>query len=168
MIYDLLIQEYRNFVNFERKYSFLFAVLCFIKVPHFRAIIYIRVLQHARWNIKKYWLKNLLIKNYGLEVGLNPQIGKNFRIMHLNGIVIGEGAVIKNKVTIFHGGTLGQRHGMYPIIHDGVTIYPGAVILGNISVGVGAIVLANSVVITDVPDYAIAGGSPARILKFTK
>ncbi|MBQ9532588.1 MAG: CatB-related O-acetyltransferase [Prevotella sp.] len=42
----------------------------------------------------------------------------------------------------------------------------GAFLVGGISIGDGAVVLAHSVVTKNVPDYAIVGGVPARIIKY--
>jgi acetyltransferase-like isoleucine patch superfamily enzyme len=49
-------------------------------------------------------------------------------------------------------------------IGDDVWIGYGSVILSGIAVGRGAIVAAGSVVIADVPAYAIVGGNPARVI----
>ncbi|MDH7463662.1 CatB-related O-acetyltransferase [Chitinophagaceae bacterium 26-R-25] len=49
--------------------------------------------------------------------------------------------------------------------HD-VWIGTHTVILGNVTIGNGAIVAANSTVTTDVPPFAIVGGSPARVIKY--
>lgn len=51
------------------------------------------------------------------------------------------------------------------IAHD-VWIGNGAILLGGRSVGVGAIIGAGAVVTRDVPDYAIAAGNPARIIRY--
>jgi virginiamycin A acetyltransferase len=50
------------------------------------------------------------------------------------------------------------------VIGEGVWIGNGALIMANI--GKGCIVAAGSVVVKDVPDYAIVGGNPAKIIKF--
>lgn len=55
--------------------------------------------------------------------------------------------------------------GPIAIGHD-VWIGAGAVVLSGVTVGTGAVVGANSVVTHDVPEYAIVGGSPARIIKY--
>jgi serine O-acetyltransferase len=48
---------------------------------------------------------------------------------------------------------------------NGVHVGAGAVIVGDIVVGAGAVVGANAVVVADVPPGAVVGGVPARILR---
>jgi len=50
-------------------------------------------------------------------------------------------------------------------IGDGTFVGFGAVILPNVRIGVHSVIGANSVVTKDVPDYSVAGGNPAIILK---
>lgn len=52
------------------------------------------------------------------------------------------------------------------VIEDDVWIGAHAVITRGVRIGRGAIIAANSVVTKDVPPYAIAGGVPARVIKF--
>lgn len=56
----------------------------------------------------------------------------------------------------------------YPTIGDNVTIYAGAKILGNVTVGDNSIIAANAVVVKDVPANVIVGGVPAKIIKQIK
>lgn len=84
------------------------------------------------------------------------------------GVVIGETTTIGDDCIIYHGVTLGatdcdapKRH---PDIGDRVLIGAGAKILGPITIGSGAKVGANSVVLKSVPAGATAVGIPARIL----
>jgi len=97
-------------------------------------------------------------------------IGKKLKLPHPIGIVIGEGTIIKDNVTIFQQVTLGS-HGKkskkreYPIIENGVKIYAGAKILGNITIGENSIIGANSVVLENIPANSIAVGIPAKIKK---
>lgn len=48
-------------------------------------------------------------------------------------------------------------------IGDFVWIGTGVIILGGVTIGEGAIIQAGSVVVSDVPAYAIAGGHPAKV-----
>jgi virginiamycin A acetyltransferase len=51
-------------------------------------------------------------------------------------------------------------------IGNDVWIGFGAVLLGGISVGDGAIIGAGAMVVDDVPPYAVVGGVPARVIKY--
>lgn len=51
------------------------------------------------------------------------------------------------------------------IIEDNVWIGSRVLILGGVRIGEGAIIQAGSVVVFDIPKYAIAGGSPAKVFK---
>lgn len=53
------------------------------------------------------------------------------------------------------------------IIKDKVWIGFNSIILKGVTIGVGAVVAADSVVTKDVPDYAVVGGNPARVIKYT-
>jgi serine O-acetyltransferase len=108
----------------------------------------------------------------GIEIHPAAQIGKNLFIDHGTGVVIGQTAIIKDDVTIYHGVTLGgvQRRDAlpgakrHPTIESGAMIGAGAQVLGDITVGEGAKVGANSVVTVDVPPHKTALGIPARIV----
>jgi serine O-acetyltransferase len=96
-------------------------------------------------------------------------IGARIFIDHGAGVVIGETAVIGDDVTLYHGVTLGgaswapgKRH---PTLESGVLIGAGAKILGPITVGAGARIGANSVVIEDVPPHMTVVGIPGRIVR---
>ncbi len=103
----------------------------------------------------------------GVEIHPGAQLGRRLFIDHGMGVVIGETAMVGDDVLLFHGVTLGgksMRHGKrHPTLGDNVTVGAGAKILGPVSVGSGAQVGANAVVITDVPADHIAVGIPARI-----
>jgi len=84
-------------------------------------------------------------------------------------VVIGETATIGNSVTLYHGVTLGgtswspgKRH---PTIEDGVLIGAGAKILGPITIGKGARIGANSVVIEAVPPGMTVIGIPGKVVR---
>jgi serine O-acetyltransferase len=102
----------------------------------------------------------------GIEIHPAAQIGEGLFIDHGAGVVIGETAVIGNDVTLYQGVTLGgtgfatgKRH---PTVQDNVTIGSGAKLLGPITIGHGAKIGANSVVITDVPPNSTVVGNPGH------
>ncbi len=105
----------------------------------------------------------------GIEIHPGAKIGRRFVIDHGMGIVIGETAEIGDDVLLYHGVTLGgtgkdsgKRH---PTIGNDVLIGCGAKILGPFTVGNGARIAANSVVLQAVPAQATAVGIPAQIVK---
>ena len=51
-------------------------------------------------------------------------------------------------------------------IEDNVWLGGRVIVLGGVSIGEGAIIQAGSVVVSDVPKYAIAGGHPAKVFKY--
>jgi serine O-acetyltransferase len=89
---------------------------------------------------------------------------------HPHGIVIGSGAIVGAGCTLLQNVTLGERFADgrpphdYPQVGDRVTIGAGACVLGGVHLGDGAVIGANSVVLSDVPEGGIAVGSPARVL----
>ncbi|HTW42094.1 MAG TPA: serine O-acetyltransferase [Solirubrobacteraceae bacterium] len=102
----------------------------------------------------------------GIEIHPAARIGCGLFIDHGAGVVIGETADIGKDVTLYQGVTLGgtgfatgKRH---PTVQDNVTIGSGAKLLGPITVGHGAKIGANSVVITDVPANATVVGNPGH------
>lgn len=102
----------------------------------------------------------------GIEIHPAAVIGSGFFIDHGSGVVIGETARIGNDVTIYQGVTLGgtgfQVGKRHPTVGDSVTIGSGAKLLGPITVGDGAKIGANSVVITDVPSNSTVVGNPGH------
>ncbi len=102
----------------------------------------------------------------GIEIHPAARIGQGFFIDHGMGVVVGETAEIGDNVTLYQGVTLGgtgfatgKRH---PTVQDNVTIGSGAKLLGPITVGHGAKIGANSVVIHDVPPNSTVVGNPGH------
>lgn len=103
----------------------------------------------------------------GIEIHPGAQIGRRVFIDHGMGVVIGETAEIGDDCTIYQGVTLGgtsltpgKRH---PTLGAGVVVGAGAKVLGPFTVGDGAKIGSNSVVVKAVPPGATAVGMPARI-----
>jgi serine O-acetyltransferase len=102
----------------------------------------------------------------GIEIHPAARIGDDFFIDHGSGVVIGETAEIGDRVTLFQGVTLGgtgfARGKRHPTVEHDVTIGSGAKLLGPITVGHGAKVGANTVVIQDVPPKTTVVGNPGH------
>jgi serine O-acetyltransferase len=102
----------------------------------------------------------------GIEIHPAAEIGEGLFIDHGMGVVIGETADIGDDVTLYQGVTLGgtgfaagKRH---PTVEDNVTIGSGAKLLGPITIGHGAKIGANAVVIHDVPCNTTVVGNPGH------
>ncbi len=105
----------------------------------------------------------------GVEIHPAATIGNDLFIDHGSGVVIGETAEIGCCVTIYQGVTLGgtgfQRGKRHPTVEDNVTIGSGAKLLGPVTVGHGAKVGANTVVIEDVPANSTVVGNPGHTVR---
>lgn len=105
----------------------------------------------------------------GIEIHPGAAIGRRVFIDHGMGVVIGETAEIGDDCTLYHGVTLGGvswNHGKrHPTLGKGVVVGAGAKILGPITVGDGAKVGSNSVVVKAVPPGATVIGIPARVVE---
>jgi len=139
--------------------------------PGIHAIIWYRIAHRLWLRGRRFparflsWFARLLT-----NVDIHPAatIGMRFFIDHGAGVVIGETAEIGNDVTLYHGVTLGgtswspgKRH---PTLEDGVLVGCGAKILGPITIGAGARVGANSVVVDPVPPRMTVIGIPGRVV----
>ena len=101
----------------------------------------------------------------GIEIYYSAIIGRGIKINHGLGTVVGARVVIGSNCLIHQGVTFGDKDGHRPVIGDNVTVYAGAKIIGNVSVGDNAVIGANSVVLKDVPINCKAAGVPGRILE---
>jgi serine O-acetyltransferase len=105
----------------------------------------------------------------GIEIHPAAVIAEGVFIDHGTGVVIGETAEVGRNVTIYQGVTLGgtgfatgKRH---PTVQDNVTIGSGAKLLGPITIGHGAKIGANAVVIHDVPPLSTVVGNPGHVVR---
>jgi serine O-acetyltransferase len=139
--------------------------------PGVHAILFHR-LAHLFWRVKLYWVARAT--SYlsriitGIEIHPGAVIGRRFFIDHGMGVVIGETAIIGDDCTIYHGVTLGgtswKQGKRHPTLEDKVVIGAGAKILGPITIGSGAKIGSNAVVVKDIPKNATAVGIPARLV----
>lgn len=129
-------------------------------------------LSHRLWNAGLKWLARFVAHLArwftGVEIHPAAVIGRRVFIDHGMGVVVGETAEIGDDCTLYHGVTLGgttwNKGKRHPTLGKGVVIGAGAKVLGPISIGDGAKIGSNAVVVKDVPAGATAVGIPARIL----
>jgi len=105
----------------------------------------------------------------GIDIHPGATLGRRVIIDHGMGVVIGETAIVGNDVIIYQqvtlGGTSLERTKRHPTLEDGVVVGAGAKILGNITVGAGSRIGANSVVIRDVPPHSTVVGIPGKVVE---
>jgi serine O-acetyltransferase len=101
-----------------------------------------------------------------IDIHPGARLGARVIMDHGAGIVIGETAIVGDDVLIYQGVTLGgtslEKHKRHPTIESHCVIGAGAKVLGNITVGAGSRVGANSVVVKDVPPGCTVVGVPGR------
>ena len=113
----------------------------------------------------------------GIDIHPGATIGNNFFIDHGTGVVVGETAVIGNNVRFYQGVSLiamripkqaqtikgAKRH---PTVEDDVTIYAEATILGDVTIGKGAVVGGNAWIDKSVPPgVTIATAKPEVVIR---
>jgi serine O-acetyltransferase len=92
----------------------------------------------------------------GIDIHPGAQIGPSFFIDHGTGVVIGETAIIGERVRVYQAVTLGAKsfaadgdgtlikgNARHPIVEDDVVIYAGATILGRVTIGRGSVIGGN-------------------------
>lgn len=147
--------------------SRLEVVLCY---PGFHALLLYRLANAAwrrGWHLLGRFLSHIGRVLTGIEIHPGATIGRRFFVDHGMGVVIGETAQIGDDVTLYQGVTLGgtslHKGKRHPTLEDGVIVGSGAQVLGPLTVGKGARVGANAVVLKDVAAGVTVVGIPAQV-----
>jgi serine O-acetyltransferase len=111
----------------------------------------------------------------GIDIHPGANIGASFFIDHGTGVVIGETAVIGQRVRLYQAVTLGAKSfpvredgalvkgiARHPIVEDDVVIYAGATILGRITIGRGSTIGGNVWITRDIPARSHIAQAQAR------
>ena len=118
-----------------------------------------------------------LFPPFTTDCGKNITLGKNVfinsgcRFQDQGGITIGDNALVGHNVviaTLNHDINPEKRGSLIPLpvkIGDRVWIGAGAIILPGVTIGNNAVIGAGSVVTKDIPENAVAVGSPARVIR---
>ena len=135
--------------------------------------VWIHRIAHWFWMHELLWLGRLISHAgrwaTGIEIHPAAAVGRRVFIDHGMGVVIGETAEIGDDCTIYQGVTLGgtslyrgtKRH---PTLGKGVVVGAGAKVLGGFTVGDGARIGSNAVVVKEVPAGVSVVGIPGRIV----
>lgn len=105
------------------------------------------------------------------DIHPDARIGPGLALVHSSGVTIGADVRIGRDCRIAQGVALGEpgrgskTNWGFPTLGDKVTLGANAVVLGHHHIGTGTVVGANSVVLSDVPDYAVVVGAPARVVR---
>ncbi|NOY71788.1 MAG: serine O-acetyltransferase [Gammaproteobacteria bacterium] len=140
--------------------------------PGLHAVMAHRI-NHQLWKWGLKWLARMLSNTArwltGIEIHPGAVIGCRFFIDHGMGVVIGETAEIGNDCTLYHGVTLGgtswDKGKRHPTLGHNVIVGAGAKVLGPLSVGEGARIGSNSVVMKNVPAGTTVVGIPGRVVR---
>lgn len=138
-------------------------------VPQVRAVLLFRLSQcayHTRGlRFLGYVLRSRIMRLCAADLHPAARIAPGFMLVHGVGVVVGQDVVAGRDLALFQNVTLGDKGAPgQPTIGNRVTIGAGAKVLGPISIGDGAIIGANSVVLSDVPAYVTVVGAPARVV----
>lgn len=124
-----------------------------------------RLLDARGFGVPASAVNRLIRLLFSCEISYRAHLARDVEFPHhALGVVIGDGVVVGQRTRILQNVTLGGRGGDgVPVIGCDVVIGAGACVLGELTVGDGATIGANAVVIRDVPAGAVAVGVPAKI-----
>jgi len=112
-------------------------------------------------------LRSRGIKTSGAELNPLAQIGPGLYVVHSVGVGVGAYVVIGKNCKLHLGAVIGPQPGdkqgpKYTVIGDDVSIGTHAVIIGGVTIGDGAVIGANAIVMRDVEPYTVVSAAPAR------
>ncbi|MGE0667941.1 MAG: serine O-acetyltransferase EpsC [Sphingomonadales bacterium] len=135
--------------------------------PGMAAVIHYRI-AHALYRLGATLPARLISEIAHSETGIDihpaAEIGESFFIDHGTGVVVGQTAIIGDRVRLYQAVTLGAKSfpadengalikgiARHPIVEDDVVIYSGATILGRITIGAGSVIGGNVWLTQSVP-----------------
>jgi serine O-acetyltransferase len=168
---ELVFSDFERHRPSERRPSWPQIILRCLTLTGMVASIVLRAQQclYRAGYVRIAWvLRTVGIVLVGADFVPGMTIGTGLVLPHPVGLVMGNSVRIGDNVMIAQGVTLGVSDadptsgGEVPTICDGASVLANATVIGGVRVGTGARVGANSLVVADIPDYALAVGVPAR------
>ena len=174
MFYKCIDAEILRFLPKLKLPRFIKLLLIINLEPSCRAIYYIRKMQY--YSKSKFFIFRLLsrlynvklVREFGICIGADSQIGIGLHIPHPTSIVIGGSVKIGKNFSIYQNCTVGGartgdvKKGNQPTIGDNVTLFSGSMILGRITVADNITIGANSVLLKDALSEGVYVGNPAK------
>ena len=122
-------------------------------------------------------ISELANERTGIDIHPGATIGRQFFIDHGTGVVIGETAIVGDRVRLYQHVTLGACSPLgsaarpaggalarHPVVADDVVIYAGATILGRVTIGARSVIGGNVWLLSDVPADSVIVQPEARQL----
>jgi serine O-acetyltransferase len=164
-IYTLLASDIRAAYDGDPSAKSVEEVL--LSFPGIKAVIHHRIgheLYRLGAPIVARIIAELAHSATGIDIHPGAQIAGNFFIDHGTGVVVGETAVIGERVRLYQAVTLGAKRlpadgqgalikgePRHPVVEDDVVIYAGATVLGRVTVGRGSVIGGNVWLTRSVP-----------------
>jgi serine O-acetyltransferase len=144
------------------------AVLKVLVTDGTAAMIWYRLMQWAHRN--GLWPLAMLFNKLNAYccncvIGRGAEFGPGFVLIHATGVVINGNVRGGSNVFIEHQVTIGAERRQTPVLGSDVFIGAGAKVIGEVTIGEGAKIGANAVVVRDVPPYSTVVGIPARVVR---
>jgi serine O-acetyltransferase len=121
-----------------------------------------------KWFRLALFIEEFILRNYHCVVLSEATLGRNIKLPHPIGIVIGAGCSIAHNVIIYQNITIGRKDSSVsdcPRILEGVIIYANSLVLGGVIMSERTTLGACSLLITDSEANSIYIGIPARRVK---
>ena len=134
------------------------------------AIRVMHTLRDARVPFGAEIASRLIRHAYGAEIHWDATFAPGVSFVHGNGIVVSHAAKVGEGCILFHNVTLGESFDPEtktkgaPVLGRDVHVGPGAVLLGPITIGDGAKIMAGAVVTRSVPAGSVARPAPVEIV----
>jgi serine O-acetyltransferase len=167
-LWGLLMSDLRSKANWCYGRSDWKAVLKALLTDGTTAMVLYRLMQWSRkWRLLP--LEMAFNKLNGAccscVIGRGAELGPGFVLIHSQGVVINGQVRGGSNVFIEHQVTIGAERRENPVLGCDIFVGAGAKIIGSVSIGDGARVGANAVVVHDVPAGATVVGIPARVVR---